>query len=249
MLTARYLECLAADKARLREVAEGHLDASVPSCPGWTVHDLVQHVSEVYLHKVACMQLGRQPDELPPDPGSEPALHRLDRAFDELCAEFAKRASTDPAYTWYPPDQSVGFWIRRMAQETTIHRVDGELAVGKPTAVPADLAADGIDEVLTIFLGWGTTAYCDLPSVAGLLAEADGRSVAIRSGKLSYLLCPAAGGVQVSQGADGAAAVVSGEPSPLLLWLWNRADRDAVRIEGDIELVGYLRRLMADATE
>ena len=49
------------------------------------------------------------------------------------------------------------FWIRRMAQETVIHRVDAELALGEPFApIPDDLALDGIDEVLERFLAFGT---------------------------------------------------------------------------------------------
>ena len=32
---------------------------------------------------------------------------------------------------------------------------------------------------------------------------------------------------------DGADAVVRGEPADLLLWLWNRADDDAVTVTGD----------------
>ena len=48
----------------------------------------------------------------------------------------------------------MGFWFRRMAHETVIHRVDAELAAGLPTAhVPDDLAIDGIDEVSRFFEG------------------------------------------------------------------------------------------------
>ena len=39
---------LRADAARLREVAVMGLDAPVPSCPGWTVSDVVAHTAEVY---------------------------------------------------------------------------------------------------------------------------------------------------------------------------------------------------------
>ncbi len=245
----RFLECLAADKQRLVEVARG-LDQQVPSCPDWTVRDLVHHVANVYLHKVACMRLGHAPADWAPEQ-TEPALERLERAYDELAAEFATRKPTDPAFTWYPPDQSVGFWIRRMAQETTVHRVDAEQAAGALTPVPDDLAGDGIDEVLRIFLGWGTANFTDLPDVAALLAESDGRAVAVRSGDRAFLIRPASGGVQVDADADttSAAATISGAPSDLLLWLWNRTGSDAVRLDGDSGLIGYFRRLMADATE
>ena len=41
-----------------------------------------------------------------------------------LVAEFSARKPEDPAGTWYTPDQTVGFCIGRMAQETVIHRID-----------------------------------------------------------------------------------------------------------------------------
>jgi hypothetical protein len=42
-----------------------------------------------------------------------------------------------------------------MAPETVIHRIDAELAARLPvTSVPADLAADGVDEVLTVMLAY-----------------------------------------------------------------------------------------------
>ncbi|GAA3512994.1 maleylpyruvate isomerase family mycothiol-dependent enzyme [Actinocatenispora rupis] len=249
METSRFRECLAADAARLRAVAAGRLDAAVPSCPGWTVQDLVRHVAQVYLHKVRCMELGRAPEDWPPDHSRVEPLALFDGALAELTAAFDARSTTDPTFTWYGPDQTVGFWLRRMAQETAVHRVDAELAAGAVTPVADDLALDGIDEVLRIFLGWGTREYVHVPEVAALLAEADGRAVEVRSGAVSFLLRPGPDGVAVSDGGGSAAATVSGDPSPLLLWLWNRADADAVRTAGDPALVGYLRRLMADATE
>lgn len=43
MDTARLLECLDTDVARLREVAARDLSAPVPTCPEWTVEELVRH--------------------------------------------------------------------------------------------------------------------------------------------------------------------------------------------------------------
>lgn len=248
MENTRFLECLAADKKRLREVAAGRLDAAVPSCPDWTVRDLVNHVAEVYLHKVECMRLGHAPEDWPPAFDGDP-LERLDSSYDTLIAEFAARSPGDTAFTWYDEDQTVGFWIRRMAQETAVHRVDGELAAGDLTPVDAELALDGVDEVLRIFLGWGTTAYADMPEVQAELGDPDGRAVAVRSGDTTLIVRPTKRGVEVTDGPGEAAATVTGEPSPLLLWLWNRADDSGVRVDGDPNLVAYFRRLMAGATE
>src|ERR1700746_503207 len=57
MEESRFLQCLAADYGDLRDAASAaELTATVPSCPGWTVSDLVRHVAEVYLHKVTLMR-------------------------------------------------------------------------------------------------------------------------------------------------------------------------------------------------
>ena len=57
MEDSRYLQCLSADYGDLRDAASAaEPTANVPSCPGWTVSDLVRHVAEVYLHKVTLMR-------------------------------------------------------------------------------------------------------------------------------------------------------------------------------------------------
>src|SRR5690348_15295407 len=133
MENSRYLACLAADFQRLKDVATGRAEATVPSCPGWTMDDLVRHVGQVYLHKVGAMRDGVEPQEWPPKgTESEEPLRVLERGYAALLHEFDTRKPEDPAGSWYAPDHTVGFWIRRMAQETVIHRIDAELAAQQP---------------------------------------------------------------------------------------------------------------------
>lgn len=243
----RLLECLAADAARLRAAAARELAAAVPSCPGWTVADLVSHVGAVYLNKVESIRTGVRPSPWPP-PGlaAEEPLALFDRAYDELWRELTERDPAAPAYAWYEPDQTVGFWVRRLAQETVIHRVDAEQAVGEPVAaVPADLAADGIDEVLTRFL-----AYDLRDGVPDDLPRPDGRSVAVAVGGARWLAVLDPAGVRVASDTAGqAAAQVSGDPEAVLLWLWGRADDEAVRIDGDPTLISLFRVLLVATTQ
>ena len=59
-----YLASFTADAGRLAQLLrEAPADAPVPTCPGWTAVDLVRHVGDVYSHKVACIRLGRQPED------------------------------------------------------------------------------------------------------------------------------------------------------------------------------------------
>jgi len=88
-------------------VVPGHLDPLVPTCPEWTVGNLVQHVATTYLHKVATMRDGAFPSEWPP-PGlnDEEPVALLDRAYAELVEEFSRREPEEFSKTWYEPDQS-----------------------------------------------------------------------------------------------------------------------------------------------
>jgi uncharacterized protein (TIGR03083 family) len=256
MEASRYLDCLAADYGDLRDaVATVEPTVTVPSCPGWTVADLVVHVSQVYLHKAALMRTGEEPRAWPP-PGlaAEPPLALLGRSYGELRAEFRAREPGAPAPTWFGPDQTVAFWIRRMAQETVIHRIDAELAAGLPiTGVPADLAADGTDEVLTVMLAYLAQEWPDdFAELAGghLAAEGGHDAITITAGDTSWTIRPSPRQVVVEDGARRAPRLlVQGPPAAVLRWLWGRAGDDAVQLDGDPAWADYLRRMLTAVTQ
>jgi uncharacterized protein (TIGR03083 family) len=249
---SRLMECLTADAERLGEVAAKDLDTPVPTCPGWSVADLVRHVAFVYLHKVECMRQGKAPEPWPPDEYREAKpLALFGAAWPQLRARFSAAPPDSATYTWYEPDQTVRFWVRRMAQETVIHRIDAELALRTAVRpVPDDLAVDGIDEVLTVFLGYQSKTWCD--DFGPDLAQADDRPVLISAGGEGWLVRPAPGGVSIEAGIGSgpvaADAAVRGEPDAMLRWLWGRGDA-GVTVEGNAEQVGRLRRLLVTATQ
>jgi uncharacterized protein (TIGR03083 family) len=243
-----FLRCLEADFTVLRAAA-GDLSAPVPSCPGWTVDDLVNHVAYVYLHKVEAMRGGKFPDPWPPEPTGEKSPALLDRAYAELVAEFAARPDNEPCPTWYEPDQTVGFWVRRMAQETVIHRVDAELAAGLPISpISAELAGDGIAEVLEVFLSYSTRQW---PEDFGNLLRANGdQAVLVSTAGARWLVRLDHGSVEIAAPSAGqAVAQVSGAPHDVLLWLWRRVGDSAVRVEGDAAAIARLRAMLEAATQ
>jgi uncharacterized protein (TIGR03083 family) len=251
---SRFLDCLTADFARLRAVVPSDLTAAVPTCPGWTVADLTRHVGEVYLHKTLAMQEGVEPDPWPREElASEEPLALLDRSYAGLRAEFATRRPEDPAGSWYAPDQTVGFWIRRMAQETVIHRIDAELATGQPVgAVPADLAVDGIDELLKVFVAYGVAEWGDY--FTDILAGSTGRTYTVRTDGAAWRVQTGPGLFTVEDGAGGDTAdvTVSGPPAAVLRWVWNRENPgqpSGVTVEGAPEAVEELGRCIVTATQ
>ncbi|MCF2525670.1 maleylpyruvate isomerase family mycothiol-dependent enzyme [Yinghuangia soli] len=251
---SRFLECLAADFARLRDAAAAAPAAGVPSCPGWTVADLTRHVGEVYLHKTLAMRDGAEPEPWPPDELADTVpLSLLDDGYASLTAEFAARKPGDPAGSWYAPDPTVGFWIRRMAHETAIHRIDAELGAGRPVApVPDDLAVDGIDELLRVFVAYSVSAWGEY--FTDILAGSPGRTYVVQTDGAAWRARTAPGLFEVEDGpGDDAADVhITGAPMSVLRWLWRRTDADrpsGVTVEGDPEAVDALRRCIEVATQ
>src|SRR6266571_998651 len=190
----------------------------------------------------------------PGQPGRGGAeLSRLDRAYADLRAEFAARRPADPAGTWYAPDQTVGFWIRRMAQETVIHRIDAELGTGQPVApVPADLAVDGIDELLKVFVAYSVAEWGDY--FTDILAGSPGRTYTVRTDDAAWRVRTGPGlfAVEDSAGDDAADVTVSGPPTAVLRWAWNREGAGVpggLTVEGAREAVEELRRCIVTATQ
>jgi Mycothiol maleylpyruvate isomerase N-terminal domain/MDMPI C-terminal domain len=250
------LDCLSSDYSYLKDAAlSAEPTVPVPCCPGWTMADLVNHVAEVYLHKATVMRTGQWPEPWPPPRLTEtPPLLLLIRGYEELMTQFGERAPADPALTWYDPDQTVAFWIRRMAQETVIHRIDAEQAARKPVRlVPDDLAVDGVDEVLKRFLAYDSVKWPDeFSQMAGghLTFEAGWNAINVRAGEAAWTVRPWPREVIVEGGAsDYPRVAVGADPQAMLCWLWGRAGDDAVRVTGDPEWARYLRRMMAEVTQ
>jgi uncharacterized protein (TIGR03083 family) len=265
MERSRLLQCLAADYMRLREVAGAGLTAKVPTCPGWTVADLVRHVGQVYLHKAEVMRIGSWPDPWPPEEIlKENPIALLDRGYGAVTHEFSRRGDGDPATTWHGPDQTVKFWIRRMAQETVIHRLDAELAHHTDAApIPEDLAVDGIAELLEIFVGYSSREWGEAGEP--VLAGAKGHTVRVEvaaaaSPVTAWLVRAEPDGVAVTKAGPAPAdpppaATVTGAPAPLLRWLWAResaptADvHSSIEVKGDEEAVAEFRSLLRAGTQ
>jgi uncharacterized protein (TIGR03083 family) len=241
-----YLAHLERDGELLRAAAAGDLAAPVPACAGWTARDVVEHTAEVYEHKIRCMVDGAAPDPWPPQwPDDREPLQWFADAHARLLAELRSRNPEDHAATWYPPDQTVGFWGRRMAQETAVHRVDAESAAGAPGPVDPELAVDGIDEILFVMLLGDWTDDPEPPEgTVRVNVRAGGDTFSVTSGpaEVTVLRNP-------DHAAPEADATVAGDPSDVLLWLWGRAGDGAVEREGDPAATAELRRRLALATQ
>src|SRR5262249_13752385 len=152
----RYLDAVIAQSALLAEALAGaNLAMRVPTCPDWTLHELAQHVGQTHR---AVTGLVTQRDTTRPDfaalrvtaPEDADGLCAWLRAgAGELVEAIRSAGPHAPVWSW-ADDQSAGFWARRMAHETAVHRADAELALGRVYALDTDLAADAISERLSL---------------------------------------------------------------------------------------------------
>jgi len=147
------------DAARITELVASDLDVAVPSCPGWSLRDLVTHLGGVHRWATAAVKGAARPDTNPAaEAGAAPEEpDALARWFGDGAIALANAldAAAPDAPTWTPflvPDPTVSVWLRRQTQETALHRWDAESAVGAARELDPVVAADGIDEYLGVFV-------------------------------------------------------------------------------------------------
>jgi uncharacterized protein (TIGR03083 family) len=235
---ARQCELLADELARsVATLAGAELSRPVPTCPGWDVAELVRHVGSVHRWAASMVRAGarerfRLADldlELPTD---DRGLGAWLAAGGEALVATLRRADPDaPMWAW-GADQHVRFWPRRMVHETTVHRADAQLALGVAVDVDAEIARDGVDELLENL----PHARPFAPRVEEL--RGDGESLSFDAGDIGarWVVALAPSGFTWSHAGDGDVSVrVQAAARDVLLLLYGRlpATDPRVTIEGD----------------
>jgi uncharacterized protein (TIGR03083 family) len=245
MDNAAMLAQLSSDGRALR-VAAAELDRPVPTCPGWTVRDAVAHTATLYAHKSTIIEgsLDAPPTDWPPQFSYDDVRDFFDEQLHRLIEALRTRAPDTRVWTWYEPDQTVGFWVRRMMQETVIHRADVESASARRPNVPDEVAVDGIDELVERML-------CDDdPGYYEGYSPGQGQRVAVQAAGHNGTIT--LGESVASFARDAAAdpdATLSGDADAVLLALWNRLPYSEVDASGDDSALAALRSLVAVATQ
>lgn len=232
----RLLDLFDAERTRLAEVAVGRLDRPVPTCGNWDVAQLVAHTARVFAFVEATRAAGSvdAPVQVPGPEADHGVIDALRTAGDGVAAGLRAAEASDPVWSW-TDDRTVGFWRRRLAYETTIHRVDAELAVGlDPAPVDPDLAADGVDEWMTTYA----------------LPDGRGPEPAIDRGASVHLHCTDTDGEWMLRWDDGEVSMTRehgkgdvaarGPAWGLLLACYGRIDPatdEAIEVFGDAELL------------
>jgi len=239
-----YLDHLARESAALADAAAAAgAGAAVPTCPGWTVTDLLRHAAGGDTWARLIVETGSRegvPRELPEDAPTGDALVALYR--DSADALVRTLTDADPAasvWTFSPIDRTTMFWVRRRAHETTVHRVDAESAGGAESA-PIDpaFASDGIDEYLMMF---APRFGQDLGELGGSIhlhcTDVEGEWLIVPNPASSSTGSGARNGIVVTREHAKGAVAARGRAEDLLLHLWGRRDASALELFGDAALL------------
>jgi uncharacterized protein (TIGR03083 family) len=225
---AAHLEGLrAALVAFVRHADRAGLRAAVPTCPDWTVRNLIAHQGMVHRWSAAIVRGERlDPDaaeregQVSPDPVEwlRDGAIELAQALTDAPADLkVVRFLNDP-----PPARQ--FWARRQCHETTIHAVDalsaalGRFPLAADTWITREVALDGIDELLTGFVTRSVSR----------LRTAEPVTIAVRpdDAESSWLVAvgPEPAVTTRHRGPVGGDVLLEGSAVALYLTLWNRSD-------------------------
>jgi uncharacterized protein (TIGR03083 family) len=219
----------------LAAVARGPVDAKVPTCPEWTVRDLVEHLGRVHEWVSGIVTSGNALDEEPGGMGDGEDVAAWYGARVRLLLDALSSAGPDrPCRAHQPDNQRALYWYRRQALETATHRVDAELALGGPARFDQELAADGVGEVLDVWIPKVSQVVQPPDVCAPLLLACTDRPE-------RWLVTPDSadthGPTLTESQARTAAASVTGRAEDLLLVLWKRSPiDDRIALTGDTEI-------------
>jgi uncharacterized protein (TIGR03083 family) len=208
-----YLEHLRADVDRiLVALRDGLGSEPVAACPGWSLRELAEHLGGVHRWAMEVVRTGEVADEVEPEGDVVPWF---EAGADALLDVFATTPLDRPTWSFAGP-ATAGWWLRRQALETVVHRWDAQRAVGEPERIDPALAADGLAEVADVLL----------PRQVRL-----GRMPAVQPVRLA----PVDAGDPALLGDGDPIATVSAPAEVLLLLLWHRVDPadPRLRFDGD----------------
>ena len=223
-----HLAALEADATRLVElVALADQSAPVPTCPAWTVADLVDHVGTLYrwsaAHVATAARARLSPRSLDLGLTEAGAYSRMaGRRASVRCWPRSPRPDPELICWGWGGDRRARFWPRRMLFETVVHRTDAAFALEVEPVVDADVAVEGIDELLS---NLPHAAYF-APGLADL--RGDDECIALRATDADAMwlirLVPAG---YAWDWSDGPADVtLHGRAADLLLGLYRRREVD-----------------------
>ena len=221
------------------------LDAQVPTCPEWTLRDLVEHLGGVQRSWAAIVAAG--PADARPDvtvseaPRERAALLAWSAdSTEQLLGALREFGPDHGCWTWWGDSQSPqtsGAVARHQVREAMVHAYDAQITVGAPRPLGDEAALDGIDEFLSTCCA-GTDPWPHEPAAVEYHAT-EGRSwrlaLSADGARATELPVPA-----TATGQDAAGATLQGTAGELVLALYARIPVNSLKVDGDPRLFDLL---------
>jgi uncharacterized protein (TIGR03083 family) len=235
-----YVEAIRVDGAALARAArQAGIDTQVPSCPLWSVADLLGHIGRLHRWVAQIVvdqatERGAHWSEAEPPPNDE----RIDWFAQgvPLLADALAQAGPDVNLWSWTPDETSGFWARRQANETAMHRFDMQLAAGDTEPIERSLAVDGIDELFDLIPFW--------PLADRVRGAGETLHFHCTDGEGEWLARLDTDGLVVTREHAKGDVAARGTASDLLLFLYGRADAERLDVFGDAALLARWRELV-----
>lgn len=227
----RWCAALDAEGPRLVDVsAAANPAAPVPTCPGWTTARLARHVGQIHRWADAIVRDRRRerldPRQLelgwPEDWELAPAW--LASGVSSVVATLGHADPEAQVWTW-GLDQRVRFWSRRLLHETTVHRTDLEQATGRSPEIDAEVAIDGVDELLENLPA--RTSFS--PALAELRGQGETIHLHATDGPGEWVIYLEPEGFRSEHGHLKATSAIQARASDLLLLLYRRLPLEDAR--------------------
>jgi uncharacterized protein (TIGR03083 family) len=213
----------------LLEAVAAAPQAEVAACPGWTNRDLAKHLGNVYSFVIAQLRARNPETRAPAEPNPAPDDGDITPWFRERHQEvLATLRATPPATSvWtFGPDKTAAFFFRRMAHETAVHRWDAQRAAGALAPIDPELACDGINEAMEVFM---LHRRANEPPESSLhIHRTDGEG--------EWMLVAKDGTLTITHEHAKGDAAARGSAQDILLYLWGRG-RAALECYGDDALI------------
>jgi uncharacterized protein (TIGR03083 family) len=207
------------------------LDADVPTCAGWDVAAVVNHVSGIYARVgfLVAERIAQAPESIPGVPAGEP-IEVLSGLLDELVLALSECDADTPIWTSvFDVPGGAAFWARRMAHESAVHRFDAQAAHGVVQPIDSELASDGIDEMIDVI---APRLY-----VRDKISGPTGSVRFHSSDNDTWQLQLEPDGLHRIDAVDEADVTVNGTASALLLAAYSRMPWTSLEVHGDADLL------------
>jgi len=248
----RYCDEIITQTELLREVVKGaDLSVTVPTCPDWTLAELLRHVGgnlrfveTAVRTRTAVDDPQRQvPDGAGPDKDNPAALDAwLADAAARFSSTLRAAGSGQEAQVWVFRRRTA-FWARRAALDLVVHRADAAGTVGAEYRVAPELAADAIDELLELLsdpeVAAASPRMAELRGPGGSIhlhaTDADAALAA------EWLIELGAGGFSWHRGHERATVALRGPLTEVLRVFYRRLEPGSERVEvlGDAALLDF----------